>query len=230
VARPPRRAAVSLPHCSPNQAVCELMGWQELKSSRQASLVKLAHHVGRLGENRSLKRVWESPESAGTQRMCLEPMASLAREAMTALQVPAATESAAATRRVVGSALKAATRRSFQQGARSTSEKTEVLRWVQRQPAAGMAEYLKPHLSGKYHAGREEKTRMLVGTAELRLHTRGHRADVPGEDLLCRCCPARVREGPFHFAFGCQDRADLVRRLRAALGTPPAKSVRSSSG
>ena len=75
--------------------------------------------------------------------MSLEPMASLARGAMTALQVPAATESAAATRRVVGSALKAVTRRSFQQGARSTSEKTEVLRWVQRQPAAGMAEYLK---------------------------------------------------------------------------------------
>ena len=156
--------------------------------------------------------------------MCLEPMASLAREARAALQVPAAAESAAATRRVVGPALKKATRRSFQQGTRSTSEKTEVLRWVQRQPATGMAEYLKPHLSGKYHAGREEKTRLLVGTAELRLHTRGHRADVPGEDLLCRCCPARVKEGPFHFAFGCQDRADLVHQLRAALEAPPART------
>ena len=75
----------------------------------------------------------------------------------------------------------------------------------------------------RYVAARDYEV-LLVGTAELRLHTRGHRADVPGEDLLCRCCPARVREGPFHFAFGCQDRADLVRRLRAALGTPPAKS------
>ena len=35
---------------------------------------------------------------------------------------------------------------------------------------------------------------------------------------------ARVKEGPFHFAFGCQDRADLVLQLRAALEAPPART------
>ena len=33
-----------------------------------------------------------------------------------------------------------------------------------------------------------------------------------------------ARVDPFHFAFGCQDRADLLHQLRAALEAPPART------
>jgi len=100
------------------------------------------------------------------------------------------------------------------------TDQGRLLRELHPKSLVGIAAYLRPCLSRADAKGREEKTKCLLGNADIHVH-RDRRAKVPEAQRLCRCCAEGALEGVFHYLFTCPSRAHLLAELKVALRVDP---------
>ena len=197
-----------------NDGALELMGWARIGDKRKASLVKYARYVNQLEDERLVSRVWRAATVDQTKRDNMRPLASWCEGLMKKdpwSKIPLDGPKGS-VRKLAKAAAMSETLGAFGEGSRK-EPKADVLGRAAPEPLGHMAPYLHQRLPDDLNAGREEKTRCLLGT--IRLHVDMMRATGhPRDQRTCLCCQQGEVEDPFHFLIGCSSRADLTRALR----------------